>query len=643
MNRDRLLQILGTIHDIAAAAVSFYCAYLSYYGIANLAYVPGIHEKAVMFIAIAMTCFFMFSLNRGSWRYASIPELVAIIKASGLAVIGFTLVLFLLSRGANLPRSVPILMFIFLVVGLGGSRLAYRLTKDRGYLPFMTRPSTDAGPMRDIVMLGSNQNAESFIRAVHRSAHSPLRIHGIIDERSRIGLSIQDIGVIGDKKSLPAIVSRLKHRGINLSELVVTDHDLSSAEISDLVTLANASGLKISQIPNLADTANLDEKILEPNPIEISDLLGREEVRVDTQPIAQLIESRTLMITGAGGSIGSELARQVASFTPKRLVLIDVSEHLLYLVDSDIREKFPHLNIVSKIADIRDMNRIDQVFRIFRPDVVLHAAALKHVPLMESNVVESMKTNILGTRNVANAAVAHNVGTFVLISTDKAVRPTNIMGATKRAAEAYCQSLDLAGTVTKFKTVRFGNVLGSNGSVVPKFEKQIARGGPVTVTHPDMVRYFMTIPEAVKLVLRASGHGMHEHGDRGRILVLEMGNRVRIADLATKMIELAGFKPHVDIEIVYTDLRPGEKLYEELLDPDEETDVVKEQGYMLAYPRLVNKTTLEKAVALIETAVIEGDEETAIFALRMIVPEYTPPLRKPSNVLSLSEAKKKLA
>lgn len=644
MNRDRTLQLLGSIHDVIVASVAFYTAFLTYYGTATISSVPGLHDKATLFLVTAAVCFFAFSLNRGSWRYASIPELVAIIKASLVATLLFTAVLFLLSRGDNLPRSVPPLIFVFLVVGLSGPRLMYRLVKEQGYLPILTKGYKKNGQVRDILLFGYNPNAESFIRAVRRADNPSIRIQGIIDDKSPKGLSIQGVSVIGQRKSLPTIIEKFKRRGIEIGELAISDHKLSGAAIGDLISLGNAAGIKITQIPDLADTSNLDARSIEPNPINITNLLGRDEVHVDTKITAALLESKVVLITGAGGSIGSELSRQVASFSPRCLLLVDVSEHQLYLIDSDVREKFPDLEIVAKIADIRDRDRIDRLLNTYKPDVILHAAALKHVPLMETNVFESMKTNVLGAKNMADLAVVHGVRTFVMVSTDKAVNPTNIMGATKRAAEAYCQSLDMTGPITQFKTVRFGNVLGSSGSVVPKFEKQIAKGGPVTVTHPDIVRYFMTIPEAVRLILQASGHNSASNQDRGRILVLEMGNRVRITDLAVKMIELAGFKPHVDIAIEYTDLRPGEKLYEELFDPEEEVELVKKQGYMIAASRPLSKERIDQAILLMEAAFEKADQEMAIEALRNIVPEYSPQYPVVGgNVLSLSREKQKRA
>ena len=366
------------------------------------------------------------------------------------------------------------------------------------------------------------------------------------------------------------VVNRLARKGIKVAELVVTETSPGRQRLGHIVERATSLGLKASRIPDLTETAQLtSHSILEPKAIELGDLLGRPEVVADVQGIAGLINERTVLVTGAGGSIGSELCRQIALLSPRRLIITDSSEFHLYSLDIELREKFELLRIETRIVDVRDGTRVNLVFQKFKPDIIFHAAALKHVPLVEANPLEAIKTNLFGTRNVANAALAAGASACVMISTDKAVNPTNIMGATKRAAEAYCQALDVSTDKIRYKTVRFGNVLGSNGSVVPRFQEQIASGGPLTVTHPQVVRFFMTIPEAVRLVLHASAHAQRRQKERGKIMVLDMGEPVRIVHLAERMIQLAGLKPYVDIDIVFTGLRPGEKLYEELFDPSE--------------------------------------------------------------------------
>ncbi len=414
---------------------------------------------------------------------------------------------------------------------------------------------------------------------------------------------VQGVKVLGSLSELEPIVAKFYRNDIKVSELIVTAVAPNREQLGEIVELATRLGIKASRIPSVTETALLtSDGRIEPKPIDLGDLLGRPEVKTDLRGVASLINGKVVLATGAGGSIGSELCRQIAMFGPRLLAISDSSEFHLYLLDMELRERHPDLRIVTRIVDVRDNARVSKLFEEVRPEVVFHAAALKHVPLVESNPLEGIKTNLLGTRNVADAALESGASTFVMISTDKAVNPTNIMGATKRAAEAYCQALDVVSEKTRFKTVRFGNVLGSNGSVVPQFQEQIAYGGPVTVTHPDMVRFFMTIPEAVRLVLHASAHALARQSDRGKIMVLDMGEPVRIAYLAERMIQLAGYKPHTDIEIVFTGLRPGEKLYEELFDPSEAQDGRTDEGYVVASPRVIDKGLLHRTLSGIEAA-----------------------------------------
>jgi FlaA1/EpsC-like NDP-sugar epimerase len=363
---------------------------------------------------------------------------------------------------------------------------------------------------------------------------------------------------------------------------------------------------------------------MDPKPIELRDLLGRGRGRDGHQQCGG-VDFRALCPRDWRRRIDriGTCASDLAQFRPRQLVLTDNSEYNTYMLDKEIREAYPDLNVVTRLVSVRDKARLRELFLRCRPDVVFHAAALKHVPLVQENPIEGITTNVLGTRNVVDAAIENDVSTFIMISTDKAVNPTNVMGATKRAAEAYCQTMDLSmSQKTRFKTVRFGNVLGSNGSVVPRFQEQIAAGGPVTVTHPNIVRYFMTIPEAVRLVLHATAHGLNAQSERGKITVLDMGDPVRIVDLAERMIQLAGFKPNADIDIVFSGLRPGEKLYEELFDPSEVQDATTKDGYVVANPRVVDSAFLMRALDGIEAAVLAEDEKRALELLRHIVPEY---------------------
>ena len=446
---------------------------------------------------------------------------------------------------------------------------------------------------------------------------------GIVDDeathRRRI---VQGVKVVGSLMEIRQILAKFRRNGIEITEIIVTE-TTDRIRLGEIVEMAMRLGLKASRLPSVTETSQIpSDGRIEPKPIDLGDLLGRPEVRADLESVAGLINDRVVLATGAGGSIGSELCRQIAMFGPKVLTITDSSEFHLYLLDMELRERYPHLKIVTRIMDVREMKRVERLFAEAKPEVVFHAAALKHVPLVEANPLEGIKTNLLGTRNVADAALQNGAETFVMISTDKAVNPTNVMGATKRAAEAYCQALDVASKKSRFKTVRFGNVLGSNGSVVPRFQEQIAQGGPVTVTHPHMVRFFMTIPEAVRLVLHASSHALAHLSERGKIMVLDMGEPVRIADLAERMIQLAGFRPHKDIEIVYSGLRPGEKLFEELFDPSEVQDGRTEEGYVVASPRVIDKPLLMRTLSGIEAAAASENAMRAVELLSHIVPEY---------------------
>ncbi len=621
ISRARVIRFLGSLHDLLAAVFAFYLAYGTVYGFDRLWTVPGINDKALVFAVISVFFFYVFSLNRGFWRYASLPDLVAIIKASAMAVGTFAIILFFLTRGSNVPRSMLPLCFIYMVVCIGGPRVLFRMLKEGGYLDRIPKLAAHEKEATLALLYDVNENSESYIRAVRRSEKSEIEIVGIVDDKIAPGNILHGVRVVGPSNNLDVIVEKLRGRGRDVSSLIITTPDISPGMLTNLVAGASRCGLKVSRIPDLHKTSKFEKVDIEPNPINISDLLPRIEFKPDAKSISRLADSKVILVTGAGGSIGSELVRQIAAFNPKKLIISDISEYNLYRVDSEVHDHFPSVQIITKIADIRDRARISELLEKYKPGVIFHAAALKHVPLVEANVLEGLKTNLIGTRNLADCAVEHGVKTFVMISTDKAVNPTSVMGATKRAAEAYCQAIDTVADVPRFKTVRFGNVLGSTGSVVPRFSAQIKRGGPVTVTHPEIARYFMTIPEAVTLLLQAAGHGETSE-ERGRILVLDMGEPVRIADLARRMIELAGFRPDVDIKIKYTGLRPGEKLYEELFGTDEIINVMHEEGFMIAAPRVIEAAVIRKSIEGIEKAIAEKDEVRAMELLRHIVPEF---------------------
>jgi len=396
--------------------------------------------------------------------------------------------------------------------------------------------------------------------------------------------------------------------------------------MKEIFNVSEALGMTVARLPSLSDFKNETADPLSIKPIDVEDLLGRPQTTLNKRAVEELIRGRRVLVTGAGGSIGSELVRQLAGLGPSHLSLVDNSEYNLFRIDMGIESAFPEIEKSPLIADVREAARIKGVFRTERPDIVFHAAALKHVPLVESNILEGISTNVLGTRNVADAARAVDVKTFVQISTDKAVNPTNVMGATKRLAEIYCQAFDLVNAEsesTTFVTVRFGNVLGSTGSVVELFRNQLAAGGPLTVTHPDMTRYFMTIRESVELVLQASALGSRERSQDGKIFVLDMGEPIKIMDLARQMIRLAGYKTGEDIDIEITGIRPGEKLFEEVLHGAEAPVPTHQDGVLVATPRTSELSDVETALRRLEDAIETADTKEALEAIRRLVPEFT--------------------
>jgi FlaA1/EpsC-like NDP-sugar epimerase len=616
-------------HDIVMAALSFVLSVYLRLDIWIVEYYSDTWLTAtVLFTAIAAVVFWSSGLYRGVWRYASLNDLWAITRAVSLAVIFFAFAMFIWVRLEPLPRSVLVIEWFVLIALLGGPRFFYRLLKDRR---FGHERETNGRERIPVLLAGAGDGAELFIRALRQSPDSNYRVVGILSENTgRIGREIHGVQVIDTLENLKASVAKLKRQGNEPQRLILTKDDMNGTRVRELLDGATALGLTLARMPKMTDLKSGMTDKLEVKPVAVEDLLGRPQVPLDQASMARLIGGKRVMITGAGGSIGSELVRQVAALGPDSLTLIDNSEYALYRIDLETSESFPDLPRASKIADVRNAVRLDQVFSEAEPHVVFHAAALKHVPMVENNVLEGIATNMLGTVNVVDACRIHGVGQMVLISTDKAVNPTSIMGATKRLAECYCQARDIEGRgtvsdATRFVTVRFGNVLGSTGSVVPLFHRQLEQGGPLTVTHPDMTRYFMTIREAVELVLQATALGAGEVGAEvppGNICVLDMGDPVKIIDLARQMIRLAGLRPDKDVAIEIVGPRPGEKLFEEVFHGGEQLVATECAGILLAAPRAADINAVEDAVAQLRAACAELDQTRALDVLRNLVPEY---------------------
>jgi O-antigen biosynthesis protein WbqV len=635
--------IFAFLHDVVMAGLSFMLALYLRLGGEMLANEPWLTILyGVSFTLIAAVIFLLTGLYRGVWRYASLPDLFNIARAATLTELVFLPVMFLATRLDTLPRSLLLIDWLVLVALLGGPRLGYRLFKDRGLDHLLER---GRGAPVPVLLISIKEGADTFIRETVRDRNAVYRVIGMLsDTPARVGRQIYGVPVLGTIDALETVVAALSRRGQRPQKLVITAQGLPGAEVRHLLDRANALAIPLARLPRPIEfqetRADLPgAPIDQARPIALEDLLGRPQAVLDREAMARLIRGRRILVTGAGGTIGSELARQIAALSPARLILVDHSEFLLYAVDGELRERWPELAIHPLLADVRDRSRVDAVIAAERPQIVFHAAALKHVPIVESNPIEGVLTNVIGSRNVAETARAYGAGLVVMISTDKAVDPASVMGATKRLAEAICQALDLDearrargagsraspdGLGTRFVTVRFGNVLGSRGSVVPLFARQLAAGGPLTVTHPEVSRFFMTVREAVELVLEASSSAP-ETADgeaRGKIFVLEMGEPVKIVDLARQMIRLAGLTPERDIRITYIGLRPGEKLHEALFHAAEAPVPTRNPALRLAAPRTADHAVLARSIDELEEHARSGYTARVLDLLHRLVPEY---------------------
>lgn len=628
--------LIAFTHDLIMAAVSFGVSLglrlgFEFDPLHAQVLVPG----TLLFTATAAIVFLTMRLYRGIWRYASMNDLVQLAKAVTVLIVIFGVEVFLIFRLEGLPRSVPLINWFVLLALMGGPRFVYRLIRDRHF--DLGQHENQAAKV-PVLLVGAGDEAELFIRAAARASDASYRPVGIVaEDASRIGRLMHGVQVLGTMGEIETVVDQLDAAD-RPQRLVLTKDSLRGAQVRGLLETAERLGMTVARLPRVDDLRADDAG--EPGdvhirPIAIEDLLGRPQQPLDRTAMAALVKDRRVLITGAGGSIGSELVRQVAAIGPAEMVLVENSEFALYTIEREMAEHFADTPRHAVIADVRDRMRIDQVFAHYHPELVFHAAALKHVPLVEDNPCEGILTNAIGTRHVADACENANVAVMVMISTDKAVNPTNVMGATKRIAETYVQALDLRRSQTQnkgtcFVTVRFGNVLGSTGSVVPLFQRQLAEGGPLTVTHPDMTRYFMTIREAVELVLQASSLGAVQSASDGKIFVLDMGEPVKIVDLARQMIRLAGLKPGAvseggDIDIQFTGTRPGEKLFEEVFHGAEAPVPTEAPGILLASPRTKDLAEVTSVIDRLEAAARAEDIDTLMDSVNTLVPEYAPP------------------
>jgi FlaA1/EpsC-like NDP-sugar epimerase len=582
------------VHDSLAAVIAWDLSFLLRFNFE----IPSnfyLHlSKTVMWVVLVQCfVFVLFGLYQGVWRFASIPDLKRIIKAVVVSVLAVAALLFMINPSAVVPRTVLILDPILLIFLMGGSRFAYRAWKEH-HLYAATHLRG-----QPVIVIGAGELGVALLKDLSRSEQ--WRVVGLLDEDGSIhGRQLMGVRVIGDIKQLAELSKQ--H---NSSHIIIALPPEAQTLRRQAITLANALNLIALTVPAVDDLMSGKVSISQIRKVDVEDLLGREAVSLDNQGLKQLIENDTVMVSGAGGSIGSELCRQILKYHPSRLICFDISEYALYQLEQELLDHSEKTQLIIVTGDVKNAQRVKALMVQYLPKVVFHAAAYKHVPLMEKhNVAEALSNNVLGTYVMANAAMQAKVARFVLISTDKAVNPTNVMGASKRLAEMVCQSLEGGPmSATHFVIVRFGNVLGSSGSVIPKFREQIAKGGPVTVTHPDITRFFMSIPEAAQLVMQA---GLMGNG--GEIFVLDMGEPVKIAELAKDMIRLSGFQ-HDEIKIQYTGLRPGEKLYEELLADDELTQATPHPKLRIAIARKADAAWLKKLLNWIEACPLTEEAE----------------------------------
>jgi len=619
----RLRTAVIFLFDVALAAISFPIALYLRLGTGLFAYNWDLVVTSTsIFSLVAAIVIFQSKLHRIPWRYISVDDAMLLGRTALIINIAFLVVMFLTARLDGIPRSSVVIDTMVLTALLVGARLAVRLwyEKQIGLL----RISGDTTNLKSVLLIGATDEAEAFIRKMARDPNARYRVLGIVENGSRpIGSRIRGVKIVGNVDQLPDII--LSYRNI-LSSLVLADPDMRGQPVRDLLETARSHGLKLDRLPQISLLTKASAQEIDIRPVDVEDLLSRPQAELNRDAMAQLIGDKRVLITGAGGSIGSELVRQVAGFGPSHLTLLENSEFNLYEIDRQLGEKYSTITRSAIIGNVRDAEHVERVFSQERPEIVFHAAALKHVPMLEPQPSQAVLTNVMGTKNIADATVRHGIDTMVMISTDKATHPVNAMGASKRIAETYCQALDIdarKSNQTRFVTVRFGNVLGSAGSVIPLFEKQLRQGGPITVTHEEMTRYFMTIREAVELVLQAATLQDDTIDEGGAILVLDMGKPVKILDMANEMIKLAGLTPNEDIEIKITGLRPGERLYEDLFDDAEELLPTSHSAMMAARPRVADRAFVEKGISAMVEAAGRGDDAAVRELMGRLIPDFT--------------------
>ncbi|HIT67741.1 MAG TPA: polysaccharide biosynthesis protein [Candidatus Merdisoma merdipullorum] len=605
-NRIALLVIVDIFLITLSGFLSLYIRYDFRFSNMDMRYVDYEIWYLPVNLAVTLLLFVLFKLYRSVWRFASSTELLNVIGACSASIVLQIVGMSILNM--RMPVSYYLMKYVLLIVGVGMVRFAYRILR----MLQEKRLFGERDTMKNTMIIGGGEAGAMIIKEFQNSQYLNQRICCVIDDNAaKQGKYLRGIKIMGGREDICRLAQELK-----IDEIIVAMPSAPQSEVRDILNICKETDCELKVLPGLYQMIKGEVSISKLRKVEIEDLLGREPIRVQLDEIMGYVAGKVVLVTGGGGSIGSELCRQVAAHEPKQLIIFDIYENNAYDIQQELKDRFPELNLVVLIGSVRNTHRINGIFEKYRPDIVYHAAAHKHVPLMEDSPNEAIKNNVFGTYKTAMAADKYGVKRFVLISTDKAVNPTNIMGASKRICEMIIQMMNQHSS-TDFVAVRFGNVLGSNGSVIPLFKKQIEKGGPVTVTHPDIIRYFMTIPEAVSLVLQA---GALAKG--GEIFVLDMGEPVKILDLATNLIRLSGYKPYEDIDIEFTGLRPGEKLYEELLMSEEGLQETPNKLIHIGKPIVFDEEKFRRQLAeLKETA--DHDSDAIKQLVQKIVPTYT--------------------
>ena len=557
-------------------------------------------------LVVTLIFFVLWKLYKSVWRYASATELVNIVFATTCAAVAQIVLCYAMK--IRMPRSYYAIYWFLLSILTCGIRFSYRILRIINTKRVSLAGKTDS---RNVMLIGAGAAANAILKEIEVSQYINLRVKCIIDDHEGChGKLLRGVPIVGGRDKIQDAVLQY-----GIDEIIYAIPSSTTKTKKEILDICKETGCELKRLPGIYQLVNGEVSVSKLKEVEIEDLLGRETIRINTEEVLGYVSGKTILVTGGGGSIGSELCRQIASHNPKQLIIVDIYENNAYQIQQELIRKYPDLNLLVLIASVRNTNRINSIFEQYRPNIVYHAAAHKHVPLMETSPNEAIKNNVMGTYRTAMAADRYGAEKFLLISTDKAVNPTNVMGASKRICEMVVQMMNQKSK-TNFVAVRFGNVLGSNGSVIPLFKQQIAEGGPVTVTHPDIIRYFMTIPEAVSLVLQA---GAYAKG--GEIFVLDMGKPVRIVDLATNLIKLSGYKPGEDIEIKFTGLRPGEKMYEELLMDEEGLKKTDNKLIFIGKPIEFETDVFEKQL---ERLIADAKKETADIRseIKEIVPTY---------------------